>query len=328
MPSTKVKYNRVTIFGTSPRWMQEIRKNKIRPHQIADLRRLKSVVSTGMVLSDSLYEWFYDEAFPPHTQLANISGGTDLAACFALENPISSLYVGGCQGPSLGIPIAAFEQADEAVTQVKGTATKDGEPGELVATAAFPSMPIQFWGDEQGKKYFGSYFARFDNVWTHGDFISSHPLTHQILFLGRSDGVLNPSGVRFGSAEIYNVIDTQFSTDVVDSICVGQRRPSDTDESVMLFLLIREGARFTQDLVSRISTAIRKALSARHVPRFIFETPDIPVTVNGKKVELPVKQIVSGKKIKPSGTLLNPESLEFYYRFVEVEKLGGLRAKL
>ncbi|PWY88319.1 acetoacetyl-CoA synthase [Aspergillus heteromorphus CBS 117.55] len=318
----------VTHFGTSPRWMQEIRKSQISPRQIADLHRLKAVVSTGMVLSESLYEWFYDEAFPPRTQLANISGGTDLAACFALDNPLSSLYVGGCQGPSLGIPIAAFEQADESVTQVKGIETKDGEPGELVATAAFPSMPVRFWGDEGGKKYFGSYFARFDNVWTHGDFISKHPTTHQIFFLGRSDGVLNPSGVRFGSAEIYNVIDTQFSSEVVDSVCVGQRRPTDTDESVMLFLLIRDGATFSPDLVQRVRTAIRKALSARHVPRFVFETPAIPVTVNGKKVELPVKQIVSGKRIKPSGTLLNPESLEFYYQFAEVENLGGVEAKL
>ncbi|KAJ6111801.1 acetoacetyl-CoA synthase [Penicillium sp. IBT 18751x] len=320
--------HKVTHFGTSPRWMHELRKNGISPRKIADLQHLKGVTSTGMVLSESLFEWFYDEGFPPHVLLANISGGTDLAACFGLENPISPLYVGGCQGPSLGIPIAAFEQVDEGVSQVKGTRVPDGEPGEIVATAAFPSMPVMFWGDKDGKKYFNAYFARFDNVWTHGDFIAINPTTHQVLFLGRSDGVLNPSGVRFGSAEIYNVIDTQFSEEIVDSVCVGQRRPKDTDESVMLFLLMRPGFKADQALMMRIKDAIRKALSARHVPKYIFETPAIPVTVNLKKVELPVKQIVSGKKIKPSGTLLNPESLDFYYQFAEIEKMLNPLAKL
>lgn len=143
--------------------MHELRKNGISPRKIADLSNLQGVTSTGMVLSESLFEWFYDEGFPSHTLLANISGGTDLAACFGLENPISPLYVGGCQGPSLGIPIAAYEQVDEGVSQVKGTEARIGEPGELVATAAFPSMPVKFWGDDAGKKYFNAYFARFDS---------------------------------------------------------------------------------------------------------------------------------------------------------------------
>lgn len=191
----------------------------------------------------------------------------------------------------------------------------------------------------------------FTDVWTQGDFIAINPNTRQILFLGRSDGVLNPSGVRFGSAEIYNVLDTQFTKEIIDSICVGQRRPRDADESVILFLLMRPGVKFDQQLVTRVKDAIRKSLSARHVPKYIFETPAIPVrtvyflslkwlsfrssdiftfqvTVNLKKVELPVKQIVSGKKIKPSGTLLNPESLDFYYQFAEVERIVPPQAKL
>lgn len=278
--------------------MHELRKNGISPRKIADLSNLRGVTSTGMVLSESLFEWFYDEGFPSHTQIANISGGTDLAACFGMENPITPVYSGGCQGPSLGIPIAAFEQVDEGVTQVKGTEAPNGEPGEIVATAAFPSMPVKFWGDEGGKKYFNAYFARFDSkfsipssysfpfilradirldVWTHGDFIAINPSTNQVLFLGRSDGVLNPSGVRFGSAEIYNVIDTQFPEEVVDSVCVGQRRPQDSDESVLLFLQMRPPFKADQALMTRIKEAIRKALSARHVPKFIFETPAIPV---------------------------------------------------
>ncbi|KAL2870008.1 acetoacetyl-CoA synthase [Aspergillus lucknowensis] len=319
---------KVTHFGTSPRYLHELRKNGIQPRKEEDLSNLLLVTSTGMVLPESLFEWFYDDGFPAHAQLANISGGTDLAACFGLENPLTPLYVGGCQGLPLGIPVEVYDQADEGASGVKGTPVPDGIPGELVATAAFPTMPVKFLGDDGPKKYFDSYFARFDNVWTHGDFISIHPITKQIFFLGRSDGVLNPSGIRFGSAEIYNVIETQFTTEIVDSLCVGQRRPQDSDESVILFLLMRPGHRVTPQLVRRIKEAIRRALSARHVPKYVFGTPEIPTTVNLKKVELPVKQIVSGKKIKPSGTLLNPESLEYYYQFVDVEKLVEPKSKL
>lgn len=140
-----------------------MRKNKLSPRNIADLRRLNGVTSTGMVLSESLFEWFYDEGFEPHTLLANISGGTDLASCLGLENPISPLYVGGCQGPSLGMPIAAYEQIDEDTSQAKGAEAAPGEPGEIVVTAPFPNMPVKFWSDEGGKKYFNAYFARYDS---------------------------------------------------------------------------------------------------------------------------------------------------------------------
>ncbi|KAL4969303.1 acetoacetyl-CoA synthase [Aspergillus stella-maris] len=319
---------KVTHFGTSPRYMHELRKNEISPRQLQDLSNLSIVTSTGMVLPESIAEWFYDRGFPQHTQLANISGGTDLAACFGLENPLSPLYLGGCQSLPLGIPVEVYAQAEEGALGVQGSPLPDGLAGELVATAAFPTMPVQFLGDDGPQKYFDSYFARFDNVWTHGDFISIHPVTKQIFFLGRSDGVLNPSGIRFGSAEIYNVIETQFASEIVDSLCVGQRRPGDSDEAVMLFLLMRAGHQVSHSLVGRVKEAIQKALSARHVPKYIFGTPEIPTTVNLKKVELPVKQIVSGKKIKASGTLLNPESLEYYYQFVDVEKLVVPKSKL
>lgn len=202
----------------------------------------------------------------------------------------------------------------------------DGTPGELVATHAFPNMPVSFWNDPKGERYFGAYFEKYDNVWTHGDFVMLHPVTKQLMFLGRADGVLNPSGVRFGSAEIYGVLEPMFPT-ISDSICVGQRRPKDEDETVMLFCLMKPGEKFTEKLAADIRVAIRKELSPRHVPKYIFECPDIPTTVNLKKVELPVKQIVSGKRIKPSGTLLNPESLDFFYKFAKVEELVGTKTK-
>jgi acetoacetyl-CoA synthetase len=138
-------------------------------------------------------------------------------------------------------------------------------------------MPVYFWNDSDGSRYFSAYFERYDNVWTHGDFVMIHPVTKNLVFLGRADGVLNPSGVRFGSAEIYGVIENAFPT-IADSICVGQRRPGDSDESVMLFLLMKPGEKFTIKLVNEVKAAIRKGLSARHVPKYVFETPDIPVS--------------------------------------------------
>lgn len=146
-------------------------------------------------------------------------------------------------------------------------------------------MPVYFWNDEASSpntrsKYFGAYFEKYDNVWTHGDFVMIHPITKNLLFLGRADGVLNPSGVRFGSAEIYGVIESKFANRVVDSICVGQRRPQDNDESVVLFLLMKPGENFTARLADEVKAAIKKELSARHVPKYVFETPDIPVSTS------------------------------------------------
>jgi acetoacetyl-CoA synthetase len=150
-----------------------------------------------------------------------------------------------------------------------------------------------------------------------------HPQTNGLVMLGRADGVLNPSGVRFGSSEIYSIIETYFSREIADSIVVGQRRPRDLDESVVLFLLMMPGQKFTPRLVARVKEAIAKGLSKRHVPRYVFETYDIPTTINFKKVELPVKQILCGKKVVPSSTLRNPKSLEFYYRFVDIENVAA-----
>ncbi|KAE8378187.1 acetoacetate-CoA ligase [Aspergillus bertholletiae] len=294
----------VTHFGISPQFLEELRRSLVNPRDRYDLSSLKIVTSTGMVLPDSLFNWFYDAGFPPHVRLNNISGGTDIAGSFGIGNSLLPVYVGGCAGRSLGIPVKVFDSTIEG-EGVKGVPVEDGVPGELVATKAFPNMPVGFWGQTGEKLYYEAYFARFDDVWTHGDFVSLHPITKQLLFHGRSDGVLNPSGVRFGSSEIYQIIDEDFSNEVLDSLCVGQRRPSDVDER----------------LVSRVNSAIRQKLSARHVPSFIFETPEIPTTVNYKKVELPVKRIVSGSRVKPSGTLINPASLKFYYQFAEVEKL-------
>ncbi|KAI0470830.1 hypothetical protein GGR56DRAFT_657828, partial [Xylariaceae sp. FL0804] len=328
---------RVTKFGTSPRWLQDVKARQGQgpqgiapPREAADLSALRLVTSTGMVLSEQLFEWFYDVGFPPRVHLANVSGGTDLAGCFAQGNPISPVYAGGTQGFSLGIPAALY---DTELPPGPGRPVPDGTPGELVATMSFPSVPVFLWGDKTpaavpGSKFHAAYFARYDHVWAHGDFCVLHPTTKNLVFLGRADGVLNPSGVRFGSAEIYSVIERSFADRVVDAICVGQRRPRDNDESVMLFLLMQPGHKFDRKLVAEIKEAIGREMTKRHVPKYVFETPEIPTTVNLKKVELPVKQIVSGQIIKPSGTLLNPDSLKYYYQFAKVEELVGPREKL
>jgi acetoacetyl-CoA synthetase len=187
-------------------------------------------------------------------------------------NPLDPVYVGGTQGIGLGVQVEVYNSLLE-----EGKPMTYGTPGELVATSAFPNMPIRFWGDDKGKRYFAAYFERFDNVWTQGDFVIIHPKTRQLGFLGRADGVLNPSGVRFGSAEIYSVIESQFHQ-ISDSICVGQRRLKDNDETVLLFCKMRPDEKLTQKLVNDIKVAIRKELSPRHVPKYIFETPDIPVS--------------------------------------------------
>jgi len=149
-------------MGISPKFLQTLQQGGIRPREITDLSSLQAVTCTGMVLSDALFEWFYDEAFPAHTQLANMSGGTDLAGCFGIDNPLVPVHVGGVQGPNLGIAIAVFDQTVEGGKGVKGRELKDGEAGELVATKSFPNQPIYFWGDTTGEKYFNAYYGRFD----------------------------------------------------------------------------------------------------------------------------------------------------------------------
>ena len=231
-----------------------------------------------MVLSEVQFEWFYDQGFPPHVQLENIAGGTDIAACFLLGTLMKPLYVGGCMASGLGMKMEVFDQSMEGGRGVKGKPVPIGEQGEMVCTRAFPSQPIKLWDDTSGEKLFKAYFERFDNVWTHGDFIAIHPKTGQINLYGRADGVLNPSGVRFGSAEIYNAIDNALGDEIQDSICVGQRRPRDTDERVMLFLLMKPGKKFSQNLVKRVKDVIARDCGKRCVPSFIFETPEIPVS--------------------------------------------------
>ncbi|KAM5370010.1 hypothetical protein ACJZ2D_008693 [Fusarium nematophilum] len=322
----------VSVFGTSPRYLSELRSRLIVPslspppydslwctaaaysnHHIGtmfNLSNLRVVTSTGSALSADLYEWFYRTAFPPEAQLISMSGGTDIAGCFVGGTPILPVYPGEIQAKALGMAVDIFDSVEEDPSSIEAT----GASGELVCTLPFPSQPLKFYGLDGEKKYQSSYFHRFGTkVWCQGDLIQRLTDTRGLVILGRSDGVLNPSGVRFGSAEIYAVVD-KFPM-IADSICVGQKRDCDVDERVILFVRMKDDSPFTDDLVKALKSSIRETHTSRHVPRFIFEVADIPYTVNGKKCELDVKRVVCRQKATVSATVANPGALELYSRF-------------
>lgn len=213
---------------------------------------------------------------------------------------------------------------DVADTETGESIAATGQSGELVGRKPFPSMPSGFWGDEGNKKYHESYFERFDesvDVWAQHDFAQYNPKTGGIQIHGRSDGVLNPSGVRFGSAEIYSIVEgPAFNGILSDTVCVGRRRRQDKDEAVFLFVIMNKGHHYNAELESKIRDAIRSGLSPRHVPKFIFEVDEIPYTMNGKKVEIAIKKIISGLDVKVSSTVSNPGSLKKFERFRNVDQ--------
>ncbi|OAL22384.1 acetoacetate-CoA ligase [Fonsecaea nubica] len=307
---------KISLFGTSSRFLTDLHDKHLNPRESIDLSSLRTVSSTGSVLPAKVCEWFYDAGFPGKIHLVSGSGGTDMACSLVLGDPTSPLFSGEIQVPALGMAVDILDSTKDYPVSIKNT----GEPGELVCTQPFPSQPVLFWGEKGMEKYRSAYFDRFgDNVWTQGDFVSSSPVTGGFTMLGRSDGVLNPSGVRFGSAEIYNVV-SQFP-EFEDTLCVGQRRPQDSDERVILFIKMKDDRPLPKSTVAAVRSAIATALSPRHVPSFVFQTPEIPYTINGKKIELAVKQIVSGQNVTPSGAVENPGSLVFYEKFAKDEYL-------
>ncbi|KAF4567314.1 hypothetical protein EYR40_006311 [Pleurotus pulmonarius] len=310
----------VSVWGTSPRFLTEVASRGIDPPKLAPFDSLRAISSTGAVLTAPMFEWTV-KTFGKHVHLSSPSGGTDICAAFVTATPALALYAGETSCKALGMKVEVFDPHGNNIEHT-------GEPGEMVCTRPHPSLPLYFWGDEGGKKYRSAYFEMYPGIWRQGDFMVINPVTKGILMLGRSDGVLNPSGVRFGSGEIYTVLE-KFQQHIEESICVGQRRPSDKDERVLLFLKMRQGYPLTKSLDEEIRTAIRSSLSARHVPSYIFAVDDIPLTINGKKIEIAVKQVVSGIDVKPSGMVANPESLALYYRYRDIEGLvGTAKAKL
>ncbi len=239
--------------------------------------------------------------------LASISGGTDIISCFVLGNPISPVYRGEIQTAGLGLDVDVFK--------VDGTPAVVGEQGELVCRNAFPSRPLCFWNDSKGTRYHNTYFARFEHAWHHGDYIEKTEHGGFIIS-GRSDAILNPGGVRIGTAEIYRQVETL--DDVVEALAVGQ--PFEGDERILLFLRLKEGLTLTDERIDQIKHHIRTQTTPRHVPAKIIQVPDIPRTKNNKIAEIAVKSIFLGHAIDNEEAFLNPESLEFFKNLKELMK--------
>jgi acetoacetyl-CoA synthetase len=295
---------KINIFGTSARYLAALEKEGARPGSDYDLASLRTILSTGSPLPAESFHYVYRE-ITQDVQLASISGGTDLNGCFALGNPLGPVYPGELQCRGLGMKVEAFDADGKSVVNRKG---------ELVCTAPFPSMPIRFWNDPDGAKYRKAYFSVYPNVWTHGDYIEITD-TGGVIIYGRSDATLNPGGVRIGTAEIYRQVETL--PEIADSLAVGQKW--DDDERVILFVKLAEGAELTDDLRENIRRTIRENVSPRHVPARIIPIGAIPYTINMKKVELAVKNVIHGEPVLNRNALANPEALELYRDLPELK---------
>lgn len=287
----------MAIFGTSAKYIDAVKKAGLRPRDSHRLEHLRMMASTGSPLAPESFEFIY-EGIKPDMHVASIAGGTDIVSCFVLGNPLLPVWTGEIQGPGLGMAVDVFDD--------DGRTVSDGK-GELVCTQPFPSMPIGFWNDPDGRKYHDAYFARFDNVWHHGDFAAWTPHGGMIIH-GRSDATLNPGGVRIGTAEIYRQVEQL--DEVRESIVIGQQW--DDDVRVILFVILDGGAVLDEELETRIKRRIREGASPRHVPAKIVAVPDIPRTKSGKITEIAVRDIVHGRDIKNKEALANPEALDFY----------------
>jgi acetoacetyl-CoA synthetase len=296
---------KITVFGTSAGYIAALINAGVKPGQTFDLTSLRAVLSTGSPLSIEGFEFVYND-IKKDLQLASIAGGTDLNGCFALGNPMAPVYAGELQCRGLAMDVRAFD--------LNGNELID-EQGELVCCKPFPSMPIYFWDDADGSKYHNAYFDVFPNIWRHGDFVT---VTSRggVVMLGRSDATLNPGGVRIGTAEIYRQVEQMDEID--DSVVVGQDWKNDI--RVILFVKLAEGVELTDDLKNRIRQVIRINASPRHVPAKIVSVPDVPYTLNMKKVELAVKKVIQGQPVFNRDALGNPEALDYYADIAELQE--------
>ena len=293
----------ITIFGTSAKFIDACKSHDLSPNGFAKLDSLKQILSTGSPLVPESFDYVYEKV-KQDIRLGSISGGTDIISCFALNSPSIPVYRGELQCRGLGMDVDAFDDNGNSVENVKG---------ELVCKSPFPSMPISFWNDEKGEKYYNAYFNKFKNVWAHGDFIEINEHGGVVIY-GRSDATLNPGGVRIGTAEIYRIVEKFI--EVEDSLVVGQEWKN--DQRVILFLKLKEGYKLLNTLTDIIKKDIKSSLSPRHVPAIILQIKDIPYTISGKKVELAVKKIIERKNVVNQDALSNPESLELYKSIPEL----------
>ncbi|MCL6578021.1 MAG: acetoacetate--CoA ligase [Candidatus Bathyarchaeota archaeon] len=304
-----VQNEQITIFGCSASYINFLRSQNVRPCKDYDLSSLREISQTGSPLSAEGFEYVY-EAIKKDLHFNSIAGGTDINGCFTAGSPTLPVYAGELQSPALGMKIKAYDE--------KGNPVIDKQ-GELVCEAPAPSMPLYFWNDSNNEKYLDAYFKFYPNknVWRHGDFIIIHGDTGGITHCGRSDAVLKPSGVRIGTAEIYNVVEKL--PEIADSLAVGQDWKG--DQRIILFVKVAPGHRLTEALKDKIRKRLRENASPRHVPALIVEVPDIPYTFNMKKVEIAVWNIIHGKQVINRDALINPESLNYFEKILpELQK--------
>lgn len=294
----------ITHFGTSAKYIDAMKKAGLKPRETHRLDSLRCILSTGSPLVPESFDYVYRD-IKSDVHLASISGGTDIMGCFVLGNPIGPVYRGEIQSPALGLAPDVFDE--------NGRSLRSGK-GELVCRNAFPSMPVSFWNDPDGRRYHHAYFARFDNVWAHGDFAEWTGNGGMIIH-GRSDATLNPGGVRIGTAEIYRQVEQL--PEIVESLVIGQNW--DSDVRVVLFVVLAEGLSLNEELVARIKTKIRTGASPRHVPAKVIAVRDIPRTKSGKITELAVRDIIHGNNVKNKEALANPEALDLYRDLPELQ---------
>lgn len=287
----------ISVFGTSAKFISSVEKEGVSPKQVCTLKSLRCILSTGSPLLTKNYDFVYQQ-IKADVQLSSISGGTDIVSCFALGNPILPVYRGELQCLGLGMSVEVFDEQGKSIQESRG---------ELVCTKPFPCMPVGFWQDPDKKRYQQAYFERFPGVWAHGDFaeITSHG---GLIIYGRSDAVLNPGGVRIGTAEIYRQVEK--ISEVLDSVVIGQDWQDDV--RVILFVKLREGEKLTDQLQATIKKTIRSNASPRHVPAKILQVADIPHTISGKVMEVAVRDIVHGHEINNLQSLANPEALAYF----------------
>lgn len=297
-----IQDEKVTVFGCSASYINYLKSVGAKPGKDYDLSSLQEISQTGSVLSADGFAYVYQE-IKKDLWFNSISGGTDINGCFCAGNLMSPVYAGQLQGPALGMKVNVYDETGRPIVD---------REGELVCEAPAPSMPLCFWNDPDGKKYQEAYFAVYPGVWRHGDYVMRHSDTGGFTFYGRSDAVLKPSGVRIGTAEIYNQVEKLDA--VADSLAIGQNWEG--DQRIILFVKLAEGHSLTEDLKNKIRRALRENASPRHIPAKIIQVPDIPYTLNMKKVESAVTNIIHGRPVMNRDALCNPQCLDYYEKLI------------
>ena len=293
----------ITQFGVSAKYLSAIDKEGLTPATTHDLGAMRLLLSTGSPLTHEGFRYVYEKVHPK-VQLVSMSGGTDILSCFVLGHPAAPIFPGEIPAPGLGMAVDVWNGAGEPVL---------AEKGELVCTQPFPSCPLGFWNDPDGSRFHQAYFAQFEGVWAQGDF-AERTSNGGFVIYGRSDAVLNPGGVRIGTAEIYRQVDA-FS-EITDAVCIGQ--DWDDDVRVVLFVVLAAGQTLSDDLVQSLKARIRSGASPRHVPAVIVAVADIPRTMSGKIAELAVRDVVHGRQVKNTSALANPEALDHFANIPEL----------